>query len=169
MRFVEPSRLENQKLTLLIRRVCLTKPGAFRATFPVNAFCQGLSALSEENRNRELADRDSVVTATIVIKESDDCREPRYTFRVVGTNYGNRRQHVDRLTLGDPVKLKREPFNPADPNAVGVLDRNGNHLGYLKREVAEWFAPKMDRHEAFTAKVYRLRDDGSLIAGVFDD
>jgi hypothetical protein len=54
-------------------------------------------------------------------------------------------------------------------NAPQQKVRTGsNHLGYLKREVAEWFAPKMDRNEAFIATLYRLRDDGTLIPGVFE-
>ncbi len=168
MRYVESSPLENQKLALLMRRVCLTKPGAFRAAFPVSAFSASISPATDEGRFNGVAYRDSVVTAELVRDEPDEGDEPRFTFRVVGTNYGNRRHYVDRLTLGDPLRLSREPLNPADQYAVGVLDRSGNHLGYLKREVAEWFAPKMDRNEAFIATVYRLRDDGTLIAGVFE-
>ena len=35
-------------------------------------------------------------------------------------------------------------------------------------EVAEWFARNLDRGESFSACVYRQRDDGTLIAGVFE-
>ena len=51
----------------------------------------------------------------------------------------------------------REPSNPADPNAVGVCDRGGNHLGYLKREVAEWFAQTGSGRVLFGLRVSAAR------------
>ena len=168
LRFVSPSRLENQKLTLLMRRVCLAKPGALRAAFPVTSFAATMTPPPVIPPSRAQAIAGDVAAAELVHESVDDSVEPRFTFRVVGTSYGNRQRFVDRLRLGDALQLVREPSNPADPNAVGVCDRGGNHLGYLKREVAEWFAHKLDRGESFSACVYRKRDDGILIAGVFE-
>jgi DNA-directed RNA polymerase subunit RPC12/RpoP/tellurite resistance protein len=93
---------------------------------------------------------------------------PRYTFRVVGDHVGNRAAFISRLRPGQPLLVFREPHNPADDNAVAIYDQNQNQLGYLKREVAEWFAPMLDRGKRFTCSVHALTSSGSLIAAVFE-
>jgi hypothetical protein len=94
--------------------------------------------------------------------------EPRYTFRVVGDHVGNRAALISQLRTGWPLRMVREPRNPFDKNAVAVLDQGHNMLGYLKREVAEWFAPILDRGKCFTSLVHTLTSSGSLIVAVFD-
>jgi hypothetical protein len=37
----------------------------------------------------------------------------------------------------DPIALELEPDNPYDPNAVKVLSKFGNQIGYLGKDVAE--------------------------------
>lgn len=150
-----------------MRRVCLSKPGWRRASSPIAAFAASISEAINEAESGSAEYVGPVMTAQVIQKDTDEESEPRFTFRVVGTSFGDRQRYVNRLGPSDPFQLAREPLNTADENAIGVLDRNGNHLGYLKREVAEWFAPTMDRG-ATTACVYRLREDGTLIAGVYD-
>lgn len=96
-----------------------------------------------------------------------DLEEPRYTFRVVGDFVGNRQNHISRLSVGDEVLLIREPSNPHDPNAVSVNDRARNMLGYLKRDVAQWFGPMLDRKGTVRADVHTFSSGGSLIVGVY--
>lgn len=59
------------------------------------------------------------------------------------------------LRRGTPVRLLREPENPADPLAVGVwlleADRPRWRLGYLDRTVASRIAPRLDAGEAVDA------------------
>jgi hypothetical protein len=57
------------------------------------------------------------------------------------------RQHLLRKAFA--VKVEREPENEHDPNAIKVLIKakgqlDGMHIGYLKREIAEVLAPRMD-------------------------
>ncbi|TWU67658.1 HIRAN domain-containing protein [Crateriforma conspicua] len=92
---------------------------------------------------------------------------PRYTFRVVGDFVGNRESHARRLQEGDPVMLVRERNNVHDENAVAVYNLDRQQLGYLKREVAAWFAPIMDRGKDVRANVHCFNSHGSLIVGVF--
>lgn len=94
--------------------------------------------------------------------------EPRFTFRVVGDHIGNRAAFISQLRPGDPLSLRREPSNPVDTNAVMVLDTRGNLLGYLKREVAAWFAPILDGGRRYTCNVHRKLDYGGLILGVYE-
>lgn len=49
-------------------------------------------------------------------------------------------------------KLKREPDNPHDPNAVAVVVGRVR-VGHLPRDVASWVAPRMDAGEMFAATV----------------
>ncbi|WP_164100992.1 HIRAN domain-containing protein [Candidatus Laterigemmans baculatus] len=93
--------------------------------------------------------------------------DPKYTFRVVGDFVGNRSALIARLNIGDEVMLHREPSNPADPNAVAVYDLSRNQLGYLKRDVASWFAPILDRKPSVEAKAHAVTSAGSLIVGVY--
>ncbi|WP_210417881.1 HIRAN domain-containing protein [Bythopirellula goksoeyrii] len=94
--------------------------------------------------------------------------EPRYTFRVVGDHIGDREQWIARLELGSPIKIQREPRNPYDTNAIAVSDIEGRQLGYLKREVAIWFAPILDRGRQFGFTAFRKPQSGGLIVGVYE-
>lgn len=93
--------------------------------------------------------------------------EPRYTFRVVGDHIGNRAEYARCLHAGAPIILVREPMNPHDSNAVAVYDESNRQLGYLKREVALWFGPILDRKGEIPAAVHTFTSAGSLIVGVF--
>lgn len=99
---------------------------------------------------------------------STDLIEPRYTFRVVGDHIGDRSHWISQLATGDPINLVREPSNPFDNNAVMVVDRSRRHLGYLKRDVATWFAPILDRGQRYVSKVHRKPPSGGLVVGVFE-
>lgn len=94
--------------------------------------------------------------------------EPRFTFRVVGDHIGDRRHWISCLSPMDRLMLIREPANPYDSNAVMVFDTQGHMLGYLKRDVAEWYGPRMDSGIQPAAQVHRLRESGALIIGVYE-
>lgn len=57
---------------------------------------------------------------------------------------------LERHLEGGPLvcKLEREPDNTADENAIRVIlnetPMKGLHLGYLRRQVSEMYAPLMD-------------------------
>ncbi|MEM9325915.1 MAG: HIRAN domain-containing protein [Bacteroidota bacterium] len=62
--------------------------------------------------------------------------------KVVGVSQensdGTSRQEIIRSSVqeNDPLVLAPEPDNPYDPNAVKVLNGQGQQIGYLPREVA---------------------------------
>ncbi|WP_436716636.1 HIRAN domain-containing protein [Roseiconus lacunae] len=91
---------------------------------------------------------------------------PRYTFRVVGDHVDDRGLNISRINIGDAIRLVREPHNPFDGNAVAVVDRLGNMLGYLKRDVASWFGPMLDREGNMPARAHAFTSAGSLIVSV---
>jgi hypothetical protein len=70
-----------------------------------------------------------------------------YVFDVVGIEYRAtapfRRELAAKLPLA--LRVKREPHNTHDPNAVAIeLADSGMKIGYLRRTVAEVLAPAFD-------------------------
>jgi HIRAN domain len=79
----------------------------------------------------------------------------------------------DRMRAEIRVRLRREPHNPHDPNAILVLAESGVELGHVCRELAAEYAPVFDRIAGLTearccACVYgRLVEDVGWRAGVW--
>lgn len=73
-----------------------------------------------------------------------------YDTKVVGVSKdnadGSSRQAIIRQEVAedDKLQLKAEPNNPFDPNAVKVLSKNGNQIGYLNKEMAETILPAIN-------------------------
>ena len=63
----------------------------------------------------------------------------------------------DRLRVGDPLELQREPGNPHDAQAVGVSWK-GHRLGYVPRRENGALAWALDRGERLQARISRLAD-----------
>lgn len=72
-----------------------------------------------------------------------------YETKVVGVSKdnadGSSRQEIIRREVeeDDKLQIKPEPDNPYDPNAVQVLSKNGNQIGYLNKEMAETIKPAL--------------------------
>jgi len=66
-----------------------------------------------------------------------------YDTKVVGVSKpnedGTSRQEIIRKEVEeeDKLTLQEETENPHDPNAVKVLSKSGNQMGYLNREIAQ--------------------------------
>jgi len=80
---------------------------------------------------------------------------PQFFTKIVGVTFanpdGSDRQELiedldDQLQQNPFVdlRLKREPENSYDPNAIQVLDGQGRQLGYLSRSVCTTLAPLID-------------------------
>ena len=86
-----------------------------------------------------------------VSKRSSDDHLVGKTFRlnVAGVTYSNndgssRKAILNRCSVGENLKLLREPNNPYDKNAVAVTRHNGEQLGYLPREAAKQVSQLLD-------------------------
>lgn len=72
-----------------------------------------------------------------------------YDSKVVGVSQQNddgssRQEIIKREVLeDDKLSLEAEPENPYDSNAVKVLSKFGNQVGYLKKELAEKVKPAL--------------------------
>ncbi|MEO9870704.1 HIRAN domain-containing protein [Ekhidna sp.] len=73
-----------------------------------------------------------------------------YDSKVVGVSKGNAdgssRQEIIRgeVAEGDKLQLEAEPDNQFDKNAIKVLSRLGNQIGYLNRDMAEKIKPALE-------------------------
>ena len=72
-----------------------------------------------------------------------------YETKVVGVSKDNEdgtsRQAIIREEVAeeDKLQLEAEPTNAYDANAVKVLSKYGNQIGYLNREIAEKVKPTL--------------------------
>lgn len=88
---------------------------------------------------------------------------------IEGVKNGERQQHIANLKVGDKLKLKREPWNKFNSNAIKVYDAKENHLGYLPNEVASEIASWMDGGIVYGALVCSIKPmdyDGNLTAEI---
>jgi single-stranded-DNA-specific exonuclease len=71
-------------------------------------------------------------------------------------NGQNRQAVISRLSLSSRISLKRDYGNIYDPNAITVVDAEGNQLGFLTRDLASQLAPHMDEGKIITATISNL-------------
>src|SRR3546814_19312168 len=65
----------------------------------------------------------------------------------------SRQDELRRCRTGEEAHLVREPDNPHDPLAVAIVSARGVRVGYLRRQYAQWIAPKIDDGRAFPAAI----------------
>ncbi|PAX07281.1 HIRAN domain-containing protein [Sphingomonas lenta] len=63
----------------------------------------------------------------------------------------NRRFEVALCRPGDPVELRPEPKNPADPRAVAVYSERGVQMGYLSAERCGLIGKRLNAGDAYRA------------------
>lgn len=92
---------------------------------------------------------------------------------VVGADHPNKRGPTRRFEIamcapGEPVELRPEPNNPADPQAVAVFSVRGVQLGYLTAERAPWIGA-MIRNGRELMTIFQARTPyGALVRVAFD-
>lgn len=103
------------------------------------------------------------------LEEWDDYETKVFRVRIAGVSYKNsegtsRQKILKKCNIGECLIIKREPKNRYDPNAIAIFRQNGEQLGYIPREFAEWLAPKMDNGlEPLVHIKKRLVGDGPLV------
>lgn len=106
---------------------------------------------TEEDENNELQNNDYYDEEEYICDDSlDDYDEDEevgiYHFNdipVVGTQYENRNERIEKVCVGDRVELVREPDNQYDFNAILVRNSDGS-LGYISAEDNSFIAPLLD-------------------------
>lgn len=79
-----------------------------------------------------------------------DAAARHMSLAIVGVGYGNRkgpsrRFEIEMCRPGEPVELRPEPKNPADPHAIAVFSARGVQLGYVTAERAPFIGNCMSR------------------------
>lgn len=69
----------------------------------------------------------------------------------------SRQEELRRCLPGEPVKLRREVGNRADPNRITVLSARGVPIGRLTRPYAALLRPHLDSGRQYRAKLHCLR------------
>lgn len=95
---------------------------------------------------------------------------PALSLAVVGIRYPNKRGPTRRFELeicqrGEPVELRPEPTNKADPRAIAVYSCRGIQLGYLTAERAPWIG-KLLREGLDICAVFQGLDEFSAFIRV---
>ena len=65
-------------------------------------------------------------------------------FESRGTRYDGRTELIERLSVGDPVIVKRDPANPYNPNNFMLETENGEDAGNVPAELCNAIAPLYD-------------------------
>ena len=60
----------------------------------------------------------------------------------------------DAVQPGAPLRLRRDPANEHDPNAI-VVEVGAAHLGFVPRDIAAELAPRLDAGEEWSAVILR--------------
>lgn len=93
----------------------------------------------------------------------------KFKTKVVGVTMENRQELIARhVQEGTEMLLVREPTNQYDKNAIKVIVKDNNiQIGYLSREVAEKFAPMLDKGRKVNSVVcMAVTGGGDLSYGV---
>ena len=93
-----------------------------------------------------------------------------YESKVVGVSHTNadgssRQEIIQREVMeDDPLFLDLDPTNEFDPNAIKVLSKNQNQIGFLKSDLAEQVRPALINQTDIHCKA--LWVNGSKMLGV---
>lgn len=92
---------------------------------------------------------------------------------VVGADFQNKRGPSRRFELqmcspGEPVELRPEPKNPADPRAIAVYSSRGIQIGYLTAERCGWIGGMLAEGVEVTAIFQAHASFGAWIRISFD-
>lgn len=114
---------------------------------------EGLQELSEEQVDLLIGSEPCNLTG--------DNRDLLGLVRLKGVTYPNedgtsRQENIARMHMNEPVELMREPNNIYDSNAILVVDRDGNGLGYIPRDRTRQIASLIDSGVKLEVTVHKV-------------
>lgn len=92
---------------------------------------------------------------------------------IAGIHHPNKRGPARAFELrvcepGEPVELRPEPKNPADPLAIAVFSLRGVQLGYLTAERAPWIGAMIRNGREIQAIFQGMTQKSAFIRVAFD-
>lgn len=97
-----------------------------------------------------------------ILKEHNG--EVKITFYIVGVRHyigcdGKDCNKAIDLNIGDRLHLQLEPTNPYDENAIKVLDKANNHVGYIPRYYSESIVEYLNEKIEYECTVNEINKD----------
>ncbi|MEQ8471303.1 MAG: HIRAN domain-containing protein [Marinoscillum sp.] len=95
-----------------------------------------------------------------------------YESKVVGVSHSNQdgtsRQSIIKSEVKeeDALYLELDPDNEFDPNAIKVLSKNRNQIGFLKSDLAEKVKPALINQTTIYARALWVNGDKMLGVGI---
>ena len=80
--------------------------------------------------------------------------------KVVGVTFDDRQTYIKKMKIGDKITLKRDKENQYDPNAIMVINYQGNHIGFISKDLSKQMAPNMDKGINYIASVSNISEEG---------
>ncbi len=66
-------------------------------------------------------------------------------FEARGTRYEGRTEQIEKVHVGDALRIEREPENPFNANNFRILTANGQNVGNMPAELCNVTAPLFDK------------------------
>ncbi len=90
--------------------------------------------------------------------------EVKRIFYIAGVRHyigcdGDNFEKAIHLKVGDRLSLELEPTNKFDKNAIKIIDKDNNHVGYLPRYYSESVAGYIKQEEKYKCKVLEVNKD----------
>ena len=91
--------------------------------------------------------------------------------KIAGVTYTNadgsqRQKIVTKCSLGERLRLEREPNNPYDANAIKLLRLNGEQIGYVTARLATDLAQYVDSGVQMEVRITEFTGGGEKTHGV---
>ncbi|KIW20513.1 hypothetical protein PV08_01088 [Exophiala spinifera] len=115
-----------------------------------SGFPSSLGSRSYRSSERDLwpstQEQEAEIACEIVLTEDfdDDVYESYQLYGILDTKVVGCRFYDGQATTGEYVKVKREPSNPYDSNAIRIDNVLCDQIGHIGRQVAAKLAPLMD-------------------------
>ena len=98
---------------------------------------------------------------------------PQMSLAVVGADFPNKRGPTRRFEIaicipGEPIELRPEPKNEADPRAVAVYSSRGVQLGYLSAERCGRIQQMIMQGRVLTTVFQEATRYGAVVRTAFD-
>ena len=86
--------------------------------------------------------------------------------KIAGISFEGRQSLIQSLSVGVELFLQRQPDNFYDKNAIKILTKEGEHLGFINRELAEGMAYAMDNGNKYRVQITDITGSADKNFGV---
>ncbi len=137
---------------------------------PVHSFYAKIAGVT--HKNKDGSDRQPAASAEVVPEPESEIPVHSFFSKIAGVTHKNkdgsdRQRAIACCSVGEKLRLRREPENKADRNAVAVVRcATGEQLGYISRHVAVDLAPSLDEGQRVDVTIRQITGDDPDRRGV---